>query len=237
MDLLPTLLVLCRKWKVVLLGLPLMLAAFVLAQGASGDGQRATDVASERVLIDTPQSQVGDVSPPGGDAMLIRASLLTAAMAADRSVRRIASGARLSANAIEFEAFATGPALATPLARSVAEMNAAPRRPYAVEVTSDPGLPIITVRASAPDRRGADALAQAAVETLRGLAAPQGVQTKRGYSVTSLGPVATRATAAKTTAILPYLTLLVFPAWCLLVLFATGASRAWRRAGLTVSPG
>jgi|1185.fasta_scaffold21474_2 capsular polysaccharide biosynthesis protein len=157
-------------------------------------------VASARILVDTPRSQVVEVDPKGSDSLGVRANLLASLMVDGVVKDAIARRAGLSSSRL------VG---VTDAAVAPAEASEPPTRHDFVltthVVTNNGGaeLPIIEVDAQAPDVAGAARLGNAAVEGLRdylnskaalqrvrdadrvqiiGLGAPQAAMSVRGPS-------------------------------------------------------
>jgi hypothetical protein len=133
-----------------------------------------TVVASTDVMLDTPVSSLSHASPPGADALLARATWLGNLTATDSSQQAIAHAAGLAPSAVSvLVAGADRPTLATPLARSATDSEAARPEPYRVVIRLNPTLPLISIDALAPRRSQALSLSDATVGALRTAAAPE----------------------------------------------------------------
>jgi hypothetical protein len=129
-----------------------------------------TGFALSRVLIDTPRSLVADARAPGAGTVYARAILLGALMASDPV--RTAMAREIGVRAEELGVVGpttVAPLVATPLADQAVEVSQ-PRQPYVVTVTVDPQLPIMSVAATAPTRRQAAEVSDAAIGALASLA-------------------------------------------------------------------
>ena len=228
-----------RRRHLLVLGAPIAVILALLGThritlsppGLAG-ASRTTAIADASVLIDTPSSQAVDLSPSGGDGVKIRADLLSSLLGSDAARANVARGASLRPDQIDIFPFTTGPALSTPLARRIAELDAPAQAAYVVRIGEDDILPIIRVDTSAPDAAGARRLAQATIAALGELAAPNGTEGAGGYAVRTLGPVRTTSLTsgpghAKTAAV----ALAALFGLLLAVVFGTGAARVWHRLG------
>jgi hypothetical protein len=124
-------------------------------------------LASARVLVDTPDSQVVDLNPKGADALSSRASLLANLMASSPVKAIIARDAGVPASQLVAVApSATGPSAPTPLSKAASQSSSAAQT-YILTLQADETLPIIAVSAQAPDADQAARLANAASTGLR----------------------------------------------------------------------
>src|SRR6476469_4634707 len=121
-------------------------------------------VATGRILIDTPSSQVVEVAPKGSDSLGVRANLLASLMVDGVVKEAIAHRAGLPTQRLigitEADSDPTSPAV-TPTRRDFVLKTSV--------VTNAAGdqLPIIEIEAQAPDRTAAARLGAAAVAGLR----------------------------------------------------------------------
>jgi hypothetical protein len=200
-----------------------------LGLAAPGGGQAA---AAARVFVDTPDSQLQDSQPPGGDAVATRSALFVSQLATNAATARVARDARVPERDLRVAAFGTGPALSSALPREVSTaIEVAPER-YVVHVDADPALPVITLRATAPDAVSASRLAVATVAELKRIAAPRGVTERYGYVIESLGPAHVTLTPGGSgrgmTAGLAFVALVI---WAGIVVILPGIARWWRGLG------
>jgi hypothetical protein len=146
-------------------------------------------VATSRIFVDTPSSQVVEVSPKGGDTLGTRAGLIASLMVDGTMKASIAQRAGLHPgqfDAISESAAETSPAVAKPTARSRVLMTSV------VMNAAGEDLPIIQIQAQAGDATQAAKLAAAAVSGLRVYldtkAAEQRVPNAKRLQVDGLGP-------------------------------------------------
>jgi hypothetical protein len=198
-------------------------------------GKKPTGVASVRLLVDTPSSQVVNVDPVGLDLLTARANLLASLMVNGVLKGTIAERAGLQPNQLS----GADPGVGVPSGQGA---TAARQTPYVLTTNvlndnsagpdSNP-LPIIVVGTQAPTAAGAANLANAAVAGLQdyiaSLASTQNVPQSRRLRVTSLGaPNATEVAQGPKIALGLGLTLLIFLAGCALILWITALIREWR---------
>ena len=121
-------------------------------------------VATARILVDTPSSQVVEVAPKGSDSLGVRANLLATLMVDGVVKSAIARRAGLSPQKLVGinEAAAVPAPGADPPGRRAFVLKT-----RVVTNTDGAQLPIIEVEAQAPDRAGAGRLGAAAVAGLR----------------------------------------------------------------------
>jgi hypothetical protein len=173
MELLPALRMLWRRRLLVAAG---FLAAIAMAVVVGCAPPSSSAVARTRVTLDTRKSQLVESAPPGVDTLPWRASMITHLMQDDSAQRGVAQRLGVDPSQIEI----VDPVLAVPVtpasmpldASDAASVTAAP---YVVTVgVVDTGLPMISIEAAAPDRRGAARLAEATVAVLETYASPKG---------------------------------------------------------------
>jgi hypothetical protein len=188
-------------------------------------------VASARVFVDTPTSEILDVAPKGSDTLAARATLLANLMVDGVVEDAIAKRAGLhpdeligigSTEAVDPSAPKPGPRDYT-LTTGVALDN------------SGDQLPIITIDTRAPDVKGAERLANAAVAGLNGYldsqAAVHIVPTGRRLRVTGLGPAqAGVAVHGPSHVLAVFLTLLILTIGCAVLLLVPAIFRSWHAA-------
>jgi hypothetical protein len=187
-------------------------------------------VATARILVDTPDSQVVEVAPEGSDATGVRANLLANLMVEGEIKSEIARRAGLPP--AELEGVAKTAAL--PAA------GATPPDPRGYVLTTDvlssqdgERLPIIEIEAQAPDAAKAAALADAAVTGLRehldSKAAADQVKTTDRLQLNPLGgPQARDVVRGPRMALAIAAGIFVFLAGCATILGFFALVRAWR---------
>jgi hypothetical protein len=121
-------------------------------------------VATTRILVDTPASQVVDVAPKGSDTLGVRANLLANLMVDGEVKTIIAQRAGLSPNQLSGVGDSvSGP----PSATAKADPRGYVLSTRVVSTSDGSWLPIIEVETQAPAAAGAATLANAAVNGLR----------------------------------------------------------------------
>lgn len=191
-------------------------------------------VATTRILVDTPNSQVVEVSPKGSETLNLRASLLASLMVEGEVKAAIARRAGLQPKrflAVTDSANEPPP----PEAQDAASDPRASVLTTSVPVTEGNQLPIIEIEAQAPDAPRAARLANAAVSGLRDYldsqAALEKVPDARRLRVTGLG-AAQAQTAVRGPRLLKTFVaaILLFAAGCALILALAAFVRGWRHA-------
>jgi hypothetical protein len=218
-----------------------LLAGFLLAYRISVPPEtRKYDVgvASVRVLVDTPDSQVIAVSPKGSDTLSIRANLL-ASLVVDGVVKAdIARRAGVAPNKIVglSAASTTQPQPAKPSARGYALTT------NVLSDTDGTQLPIIEIDAQAPDAAAAARLADAAVAGLRAYldsqAAVERIPDASRLRVDGLGPAqANEVVRGPSTALAVAVVIFIVVAGCAVLLAVPAIVREWRAASATEAAG
>lgn len=152
-------------------------------------GTPATGAGLGRVLVDRPRSLIGDVDPDGVDTAQFRAQLIADLMAGRQARRMVAQAAGLR----ESQLLINGPHVAavvvgSPLSASAAEVATGTPASYVLGVNVAVDAPIVTLDTHTPDRASAARLVQAAVLTLRRLAATSEAQGPSAVVIDQLGP-------------------------------------------------
>jgi hypothetical protein len=189
-------------------------------------------IATARILVDTPRSQVVAVSQNGSDTLGTRASLLASLMTDGTLAASIADRAGLPPGQLAARS-ESGPA--PPPGVADAGRDARELRTRVVKNGIGDQLPIIEVVAQAPDTRGATALATAAVAGLRAFldskAADEQVPEAGRLRVTPLGPAAVHeAERGPTPELAAIVAVSAFFAGCTLILLGGAFARGWRQA-------
>jgi hypothetical protein len=189
-------------------------------------------LATARILVDTPSSQVVEVAPKGSDTLGVRANLLASLMADGVVKAAIARRAGLPPKElVGISEAATEPA---PVSKPPG------RRDFALTTrvltnTGGDQLPIIEIEAQAPDRASAARLGSAAIEGLRDYldttAASQQVPDADRLQVTGLGAPQAEVSARGPGPVFAIVVMiLVFGLGCGLLLLALSVARKWRAA-------
>jgi hypothetical protein len=187
-------------------------------------------VATSRIFVDTPNSQVVEVAPKGGDTLGTRAGLIASLMVDGTIKASIARRAGLGPqqfDAISESAAETSPAVPTPTARSRVLMTSV--------VTNAAGddLPIIQIQAQAANAQQAARLAAAAVSGLRDYlntkAAEQRVPGAKRLQVDGLGPPQARAVTRGPRRLIALIAVLVVAlGGCAAIVAGSRIAAAWR---------
>jgi hypothetical protein len=189
-------------------------------------------IATSRIFIDTPSSQVVEVAPRGGDKLGTRAGLIASLMVDGTIKAAIARRAGLTPE--QFDATSdssseSSPAVAPPKARSLLLTTQV--------VTNNAGdeLPIIQIEAQAGDGAAAAKLAGAAVTGLRDYlsskAAVQRVPDAKRLQVDGLGAPQARDVSRGPRRLLALLAAIaVFAAGCAAIVGVSWFAGAWREA-------
>jgi hypothetical protein len=191
-------------------------------------------VATARILVDTPTSQVVEIAPKGSESLGVRANLLASLMVDGVVKAAIAERAGLRPD----DLFAVSASVSEPVA-------APPRNPRANVLTTKVAtdndgaqLPIIEIEAQGPDVESAAKLADAALEGLRDYldtkAAAQEIPNAERLQVGGLGePQAGMAARGPKAVFAVFAAIFVFGAGsaCIVAFFAL--VRAWRTASVT----
>jgi hypothetical protein len=190
-------------------------------------------VATARILVDTPRSQVVEVAPKGSDMLGVRANLIANLMTEGVVKAAIAERAGIA------------PARLNGVAESAAEpMPAAapsPTQPYVLttRVLATPDavrLPIIEIETQAPDAAGAAGLAKAAASGLSDYldtkAAAEKVDDAQRLRVSGLGsPLAQDILRGDRRLLAAFAAIFLFLAGCAAVVITCSLVRGWRLAG------
>lgn len=201
-------------------------------------------VASASVLVDTPQSQVADLSPAalagtGAPNLNSLASLYAKLFAIGSIQDQISQLAgvpfrRLATTEINN---ATAP-VATPLA---GQSSAAPSAsPWQLNISVDPTLPLITIQTQAPTPQQAGRMATASVRSLRGyldtVAAQQQIPASKRPVVNELGtPVIGLASRGPRRLYGLVAALFVFLLACTMIVVSVGLRRRWQESRVSES--
>jgi hypothetical protein len=151
-------------------------------------------VATARVVLDTPTSQVADTAPIGADTLTSRAAVLADLAQTDALRHRIAERMRIKPDELIVKApYLSTPRVATPLPEKALEAAFAAEAPYVIAIGAVPDLPIIAVDSSAPRREDAGRLVTSAIEVLKAEAdAHRGEPDILRFMVEDLAPLRTR---------------------------------------------
>ncbi len=191
-------------------------------------------IASERVLIDTPQSQVLEVSPAGSGTLGTRASVFANLLVVGELKNEVAKRAGLAPNKLLGATDASATAGSTGTADATNATPTTPRLHTSVLLSSDQvQLPIIKVDAQAPSPVLAARITSAATETLSSYvakkAASEGVSADKRLNIRSLGaPVVDQEIRGPRHLLALLAGLLVFVLGCAAIVMVPAFMRAWR---------
>ena len=190
-------------------------------------------VATARVLVDTPKSQVLEVAPLGSDTLGARANLIANLMVEGVVKSAIAKKANLSPGDLKG------------IAEAGADPTAAPEPPKErgnvlvtrVLASTEGDLPIIEIDAQSSDVASAIKLADSAVEGLseylESKAATEEVPAAKRLQVTGLGGAqAIESVRGPSLVVALVVGLLVFVLGCGLILLAGALLRGWRASAV-----
>jgi hypothetical protein len=141
------------------------LALLIAVAGLSGK-QTTTGFAVQRVLVDTPNSLLGDAAPTGSTGAAVRAAFIGNLAAAGPTVESMAT--RLGVAPREIAVVGSGgapPGTMSPAAQKAVEASP-PRQKYIITYGEIPGLPLLNVVATAPTEAAAKTLATAGTAAL-----------------------------------------------------------------------
>jgi hypothetical protein len=215
----------------ILVGLGVL---FAVAVGVAASGRASASVswlASSRVLVDTPDSQLVRPVPKASDTVALRAALLADLVATEPAAKRIAqeAGVPLDQLAILGPSAEVETPVPTPLVTQAAIVGQPSGAPYVVRVHANGQLPIIAVEGAAPDAAHARALVNATTSGLRSLIATGETD---GFSVEQLSPAVAEEVATRSQALLLGVggAVFAFAFWCAAVVLLGGIAARLRGA-------
>jgi hypothetical protein len=234
-----------RRVLVALVAFAAVLVGFLLAYrvGFPPEPRKyEVGLATARVLVDTPQSQVIRVDPKGSDTLGLRASVLANLMVEGEAKDAIARRAGLKPKKLK---------AVSASATSVDESGSEPQ-PVSTAFPDDPDvhmirtrvitnpdgeqLPIIETDVQSPDAASATKLANATVTGLtdyldKRAAADEDVDERRRLRVSGLGSAqATVAARGPGRAVAAAAAIVIFLAGCAIILLVSALARSWRAA-------
>ena len=237
-----------RHW--ILVGLGVVAATAVGVAVMNGQASRS-GIASARVVLDTRPSQLVDAIAIGADTLGWRASLLADLMASKPVRTRIAREMHIREEDLVVVApYLAVPAKPTPLSQFSLDAAAATPEPYVLSVSRTAGatsdeplpfdapLPIISIKARAPDRTQATRLANAATAALKAAApAPESTPDIERYEIQEfvverVGPPRARESVSSPNKLVAVaVAIVLFGFWCCCVALVSGVVRALRMSG------
>jgi hypothetical protein len=207
--------------------------------------QYQVGLGSTTLLLDTPDSQVVDLSPRSADSLNARAALIANLMATAPVKAAIAQRAGVSPNDLDATVSSTSGTMpqtapSTQLAaRATTATTGTTKKPsHTLTIRPDGNLPIVLVETQAPDARQAARLADAAVSALNSyltsVASIQQVPAKRRLIVKQLGSAQAADVVRGPQPLMALLAAAVFFALaCGAIIGVSAAAREWRRAGVS----
>jgi capsular polysaccharide biosynthesis protein len=199
-------------------------------------------LATARVLVDTPQSQVIKVDPKGSDTLGLRASVLANLMVEGEAKDAIARRAGLKPKklkAVSASATTVDESGSVPQPVSTAFPDDPDANMIRTRVITNPDgeqLPIIETDVQAPDAASATKLANATVTGLtdyldKRAAADEDVDEGRRLRVSGLGSAqATVAARGPGRTVAAAAAIVIFLAGCVIILLVSALARSWRAA-------
>ena len=215
----------------ILSGLGVVLAVVVAVLAVRGE-TTVTGLASMRVVVETPRSQLVDAAPPGSAAIQVRSELLGDLVATTPVMAQIAKGAGIPPSELTVvDPTLNQPVVATPLPTAAAQAAAGQVQPYVVTVNvPDDTLPIVELDGTAPDAGKATRLVQAAAAALKTVAAPAGSKAATTLTVRVVtAPRTKNIVKAPRHMVAVIAALLTFVLWCAGIVLVHGGRRRRRR--------
>ncbi len=240
MELLNLFRLLWARKLLVALGIPLAIAAGLMAARAVGSSAAGSAVASSQVVLDTSDSQLVAAAPRQVDTLTIRARLLADSMAGDEARKVVAREAAIQPDDLAILGTWVGsdPPIESPLVDRAAAISNAPPVPYLLTLVADDEAPLIRIGATAPDAEQARALSDAVLAGLMESVSELDGGHDGGFVVERTGsprvtpvPASSRAIPVAVAA-----TVVVFGLWCALVLVAGSVWRRFRGAANAPQP-
>jgi hypothetical protein len=149
---------------------------------------RSSGLAAGRVLVSARKEPPFGLEAKVASTLGDRAALLADLVSTEASRGRIARHAGIRPDELAILGPSAGaPMLAVPLAERATEVAGAPRAPYVLTTSTEGGVPIVTLRAVAPDSKAAARVVDAAAEGLDELLSSRS-STTPVLTVERLGP-------------------------------------------------
>jgi hypothetical protein len=188
--------------------------------------------ASTRLVLDARSEPAIDLASGTADTLGLRAGLLSDLLTTETTRSAIARSAGIKPYELAIIGPAMGrPPLAIPLALRATDAASTTTEPYVLTLSTDLEIPIITLRAGAPDVSSAARLvstARASIEQIVATRATRGA----GLIVRRLGLIRTETTVGERKSGVGFvLAILLFGAWLAAILVAHGLLRYLRGSG------
>jgi hypothetical protein len=226
----PVLQILWRRRVPVALGALLALALAIKAiGGAGGDGTMATT----NVLLDTPRHQLVDRSAGGVETLGWRAAVLAELVGTESAKRQIADAVPIPPQMLTVVAPELNlPAVPASLPKAASEAAATARGDYVLITRTDGILPLIKIRAQAPDDEEAIRLASAAVSQIEAGDFLGPLPESQRFEVTRVGGIKARTIPADPEVARAFaVSVLFFCFWCTAIFVFEAGLQWWRRTG------
>lgn len=207
-----------------------MQAPFLPAR-LTGGTETTSHAASTRLLLDARSEPTLDLNSAVAETLGLRAGLLADLLTTDTARAEVAKGIGIGADQLAIIGPAMGPpTLPVPLAVRASDASRTAKEPYVLTLATDLRIPIITLRASAPNEPAAVGLAHAARSVLEQIVASRPTRGE-GLAVRRLGSIAaaTRVHAPQR-AIAIAVGLLAFIMWLVAIIVVSGLARQLRSA-------
>jgi hypothetical protein len=225
----PVVRVLWRRRVLVLLGSQLALALTLkLIAGAAPPG----GIATTKVLVDTPRQQLVDRTTAGVETLGWRTAVLADLLGTDSAKQQIARYAQIPEEMLSVvDPELNLPTIPASLPEAASKAAAESPTPYVLTTRANGVLPLIRIRARAPDRDQATRLAEAAVSQLESGAVLGPRPDSPRFVVTHVAQIDSRA-ATSDPEILRALALggTVFCLWCAAIIIVSAGLDWWRGA-------
>ena len=230
MELVAILRLLLRRPILVVIG---AVAAISVGLFLAGGETKETGTAKGRLVLDTAKSQLIHQAPSGADTLPWRTVLLADLAGSRPLTERIANEVGIRRNQlVVVHPELAAPVTAATLPTRAAKVASVTAEKYILTVSFDELLPIISLRAEAPNRRAAALLVEAAMGTLKDTGTPKRLTPQiQGLVVESVGPVRSKATLDKPKPLLGVaIAISLFGVWCAGVALIPRLLSAWRAA-------
>jgi hypothetical protein len=226
--------ILWRRRALVALGAALALGLMLKMMGG-GEGNAA--IASTNVLLDTPRHQLVDRASSGVAALGWRASFLAELVGAESAKREIARAVQIPPEALTVVAPELNvPSVPASLPKAASEGAVAAHGDYVLITRTDGVLPLIKIRAQAPDREEARLLASAALSLIKAGRFLGPSPDSPRFEVARAGAIKSRAAPAESElARALALSVIFFCFWCAAI-FTFEAGLAWWRTSAGKHP-
>jgi hypothetical protein len=201
------------------------LAALTMSRPAASSG-----VATTRVSLDTPESQLVTNATKGMESLPWRATMFASLLGDDAARTRIAQEMDLRQDQLDVvDQELTFPQVPASLPKTAALAGNGGAEPYRLTTHTDDVLPLIEITAEAPDRASAARLAQAAVHALEANVSPIDTPSLQGLDVEQVSRVRAKTVegaSGKKMALMVAMGLIVF--WWGALTLIPAIRAAWR---------